>query len=105
MFQSGPYRDAYMIHGLDPRKDSKWARYQTVFFNFRGGNVRSRVQEPVEDLLKNSNNHLFTGKDVNTLVACYSCADILDPILRKLLDESPLREKFHVCAVEEVADE
>ena len=105
MFQSGPYRDAYMIHGLDPRKDPKWARYQTVFFNFRGGNVRSRVQEPVEDLLKNVNNHLFTGKDLNNQVTCYSCADILDPILRKLLDESPLREKFHVCTIEEVADE
>jgi general transcription factor 3C polypeptide 5 (transcription factor C subunit 1) len=104
MFQSGPYRDAYMIHGLDPRKDSKWARYQTVFFNFRGVKGR-KVQESVEDLLKNSNNHLFTGRDINSQVVCYSCADIVDPILRKLLDESPLRETFHVSLLMRMANE
>jgi len=99
MFKSGPFRDAYVVLGVDPRKDSKWAKYQTAIFNFRTGKWRNKaiIQEDAEKLWQARENHLFTGKEVGTKVVSYCFMDILDPILRKLLDESPLREKFHVC--------
>ena len=98
MFKSGPFRDAYVVLGVDPRKDSKWAKYANSIFNFRTGKWKNKavVQEDVKGLWEGRNNHLFTGKEVNTKVVAYGFIDILDPILRKLLDESPLREKFHV---------
>lgn len=107
MFKSGPFRDAYVVLGLDPRKDSKWARYQTAIFNFRTGKWRNKaiIQEDAEKLWQGRENHLFTGKEVGTKVVSYSFMDILDPILRKLLDESPLREKFHVSSFVFGADE
>lgn len=97
MFKSGPFRDAYVVFGVDPRKDSKWAKYQTAIFNFRTGKWRTKeAVEEAKDIWESRNSHLFTGKDVNTKVVSYSFADITDPVLRKLLDESPLRDKFHV---------
>ena len=97
MFRSGPFRDAYVRHGIDPRKEAKWAGYQTAIFNFRTGNWRNQYIAPTETTDEiNTKSHLFTGKDVGTKVLCFSFADILDPLVRKVLDESPLREKFDV---------
>src|SRR5438045_3631150 len=41
MFKSGPFRDAYVILGVDPRKEQKWAIYQTAIFHFRTGKWRN----------------------------------------------------------------
>jgi general transcription factor 3C polypeptide 5 (transcription factor C subunit 1) len=99
MFKSGPYRDAYVVYGVDPRKEAKWAPYQTAVFNFRTGMWRNKAkpQEDVDSLIEGRRSHIFTGRDVNTKVVYYSFVDIEDPLLRKLIDESPLRDKFHVC--------
>jgi general transcription factor 3C polypeptide 5 (transcription factor C subunit 1) len=98
MFKSGPYRDAYVAHGLDPRKDAKYAPYQTAIFNFRTNMWRNKAQpqEEVQEMVHNRTSHIFTGKDVGTKVVAYAFIDITDPMLRKLIDEAPLREKFHV---------
>ena len=98
MFKSGPYRDAYVVFGVDPRKDQKWAKYQTAIFNFRTYKWRNKAigQTNIDKLLDGRNNHLFTGKELHTQVVSYCFADILDPMLRKLIDESPLRDKFDV---------
>lgn len=93
LFRSGPFRDMYVVYGLDPRKDKKWAGYQSVFFNFRKTRGEDRIKEENE---KMTQSHLFTGKEVNTKVVCYCLCDIVDPMLRKIIDGSPLREEFHV---------
>jgi general transcription factor 3C polypeptide 5 (transcription factor C subunit 1) len=95
MFRSGPFRDAYVLFGIDPRKESKWARYQTSTFYFRDGKDKPKT-ESVEQLLNERKNHLFTGKEMESQISGYLFEDILDPMLRKLIDESPLREKFNV---------
>jgi general transcription factor 3C polypeptide 5 (transcription factor C subunit 1) len=99
MFRSGPFKDAYVAFTIDPRKEAKWAAYQTAGFNFRTGNWRNQYVVPDTVLATeeiNTKSHLFTGKDVGTKIVCYSFVDILDPLVRKVLDESPLREKFDV---------
>jgi len=100
MFKSGPFRDAYVVFGLDPRKEQTWAKYQTAFFSFRQGKARVARGEDGDGqgVWEMRNNHLFTGKDVGTKVVCYSFVDIVDPMVRKVIDESPFREKFHVPA-------
>lgn len=96
MFRSGPFRDAHVVHGLDPRKDKKWAPYQTLIFNFR--RLKPEVTEVKEEDEEEGQreSHVFTGKEVNTPVVCYCLCDIVDPILRKIIEESPLRDQFHV---------
>jgi len=100
MFRSGPFRDAYVLFGIDPRKEAKWSNYQTAAFNFRTGKWRNKsvVQDDMKRLWEMRNSHVFTGKDVDTQVLLYCFVDIEDPMLRKLIDESPLREKFHVSS-------
>ena len=95
MFRSGPYRDAYVAHGIDPRKDNKWAVYQTVMFAFRGIRGAHKANEEDEE----REPHIFTGKEVNTRVGIYSLCDVHDPLLRGIVDGSPLREQFHVFLV------
>jgi general transcription factor 3C polypeptide 5 (transcription factor C subunit 1) len=98
MFKSGPFRDAYVVFGLDPRKDPKWATYQTANFNFRTGKWQNKAppMEDADSLVEGRRSHLFTGKDLFPKVVYYSFVDIEDPLLRGVLDESPLRDKFHV---------
>ena len=96
MFKSGPFRDAYVVYGLDPRKDRKWAKYQTVALNLRREQKKSHRVKTVEELWEGRFNHLFTGTELFTFTVTYSFADLVDPILKKLLDESPLLETFHV---------
>jgi hypothetical protein len=90
MFRSGPFRDAYCTLGIDPRKDSKWAGYQTLIFNFR------KMAKPNEEEEEQRQSHIFTGKDLNIRVVCFALCDIEDPMLRRIIDESPLRDQFHV---------
>lgn len=87
-----------MIYGVDPRKEQKWASYQTAIFHFRTGNWRNQyaVAETSSSEKINTKSHLFTGKDVGTKVVCFCFMDILDPMVRRVLDGSPLREKFDV---------
>lgn len=99
MFRSGPFKDAYVAFSIDPRKEAKWAQYQTAAFNFRTGTWRNQYVVPDTALSTeeiNTKSHLFTGKDVGTKIVCFSFVDILDPLVRQILDESPLREKFDV---------
>jgi general transcription factor 3C polypeptide 5 (transcription factor C subunit 1) len=99
MFRSGPFRDAYVRHGIDPRKEAKWAGYQTTIFNFRTGHWRNQYVAPDTTVSLseiNTKSHLFTGKDVGTKIVCFAFVDILDPLVRKVIDESPLRDKFDV---------
>ena len=98
MFKSGPYRDAYVLFGIDPRKESKWAKYQTAIFYFRSGHKPKQweSQNNVERLWRERRNHVFTGKEVGCQVGSFLFEDILDPMLRRIIDESSLRDKFHV---------
>jgi general transcription factor 3C polypeptide 5 (transcription factor C subunit 1) len=97
VFRSGAFRDSYVVLGLDPRRDKKWARYQTVSVNLRGSR-KSNVSKTVDELWKGRFNHLFTGKEVYNFAVFYSLADIVDPQLKKFLDESPLLDSYHVRA-------
>jgi RNA polymerase III transcription factor (TF)IIIC subunit HTH domain len=90
MFRSGPFRDMHVVHGLDPRKDSKWAGYQGVIFNFRTMPVKGG------DGTEETTSHLFTGRNLYCQVVQYCMVDVLDPMLRSIIDESHLREEFHV---------
>jgi general transcription factor 3C polypeptide 5 (transcription factor C subunit 1) len=99
MFRSGPFKDAYVSFSIDPRKECRWAAYQTAGFNFRTGTWRNQYVVPDTSLSTeevNTKSHLFTGRDVGTKIVCFSFVDILDPLVRKVLDNSPLREKFDV---------
>jgi general transcription factor 3C polypeptide 5 (transcription factor C subunit 1) len=101
MWKSGPFRDAYVVFGIDPRKEKKWAGYQTAIFSFRGDSKDGKKVKEDEGLGVGTGegevkSHLFTGREVNIRGASFCFQDVTDPMLRKILDDAVLRDKFHV---------
>ena len=103
MFRSGPWRDAVVKFGVDPRSDPKYRIYQTMTFQID--------EKEVEDLempnpggqkrrrkVKNSLSHLFDGKAVVLDGKVWQVCDIVDPLLKSLLDTDDLRDECHVSA-------
>jgi len=107
MFVSGPWRDALVKYGLDPRTDPKYRIYQTMVFQFeteakekirqRGGNQTSggfKEGKRPADLDRRS--HIFDGITVPVEGRVYQVCDILDPMVQKMLATPDIRKQCHV---------
>lgn len=117
-FRRGPWRDALVKYGVDPRKDASFRKYQTVFFKIvderaiegvdEEGNAdghwhdirseytrRSMQERDVEHHLRTS--HLFDGQSLSLDGKIWQVCDITGPpFLRKLLDTDNLRSECDV---------
>ena len=104
MFSSGPWRDAVVRFGVDPRKDPKYRIYQTMMFMLEKEPKDSRAKyvrtknDPVVviNAAKKKNSHIFDGKNVTLDGKVWQVCDITDPFLKDLLGTSNLREDCHV---------
>lgn len=99
-FASGPWREALVKWGVDPRKDPKYRDYQTIsFLSFKKiGTARSRFRfdEHVRELAKKSpeelrSEHIFDGQKVGHTGNIFQFCDITDPMIRKILDTDGVR--------------
>lgn len=107
-FRSGPWRDALVAYGLDPRKDKKYRIYQTLFFQtvFRDAasqaasrtndapNKRIRPDHYRKDTSESQTPaHVFDGTSITRNGKAWQVCDVIDPVLKGLFDTSVLREK------------
>lgn len=94
VFRSGPWRDALVSFGVDPRTDPKYRAYQTLVFKitFRGEDrdpakwnrsIRATVGWG-DDQIRTT--HLFDGVNVFPDGKVWQVCDIVDPQLRSILD-------------------
>ena len=109
-FKGGPWRDAMVRYGVDPRSDPQYRIYQTLIFKLhktRMGNVGSswqavrRAEVAVtnygkfwEDKRKNNaprDTHIFDGDSYNTDGKVWQVCDITDPLLKRLFDQAQVR--------------
>ena len=106
MFRSGPWRDALVKFGVDPRTDPKYRIYQTMMFQvdvapnrikskkpgacYGWGGVRrkSRRQDPTS--------HIFNGVSVSKEGKIFQVCDITDPMIKSLLSTTHIRDKCEV---------
>ncbi len=114
-FKGGPWRDAMVRYGVDPRSDPKYRIYQTLIFKLhktRVGNVGSswqavrRAEVAVtnygkfwEDKRKNNaprDTHIFDGDSYNTDGKVWQVCDITDPLLRKLFEQAEVRPEVDI---------
>ncbi|MCJ1247911.1 tau 95 subunit of transcription factor TFIIIC [Trapelia coarctata] len=104
MFVSGPWRDALVKYGVDPRTDPKYRIHQTMVFQFeteakekikqsRGG---FKERKKPADLDRRS--HIFDGINVSVEGRVYQVCDILDPMVQKMLATPDIRERCHIEA-------
>ncbi|KAI0845549.1 RNA polymerase III transcription factor IIIC subunit-domain-containing protein [Daldinia vernicosa] len=99
-FRGGPWRDAFIKYGVDPRPDPSFRIYQTLAFKLernivgtkkipwevvRKGQTKRRMRE-------NSDSHLWNGEDYSTDGKFWQVCDITDPFVRGIIDRAPLRD-------------
>jgi general transcription factor 3C polypeptide 5 (transcription factor C subunit 1) len=104
-FRDGPFKDAIIQFGLDPRKDPKYRMYQTIYFQLAEREVRdpnapwTGTFKPAKTpkRAKRSNDklsHFFDGRDVAVDGKIWQMCDVTDPLLAKLIKEAPISETF-----------
>ena len=110
MFSAGPFRDAIIKFGVDPRKDPACAKYQTLWFQLPGetGYGRSKGMENTPSRLngkssrapkvrtKSKESHIFDGKTLFRDGKTWQICDITDPPLKGFIDDAPLRDECDV---------
>ena len=102
-FDSGPWRDAIVKFGVDPRKDPSLRKYQTMTFMLDKEDLikeKSTTRKPLRfgsSDLGSRDTHIFDGKTVNLDGKVWQVCDITDPLLRSLLSTTDIREDCHVC--------
>lgn len=106
-FKGGPWRDAVVRYGYDPRKDPNSRIYQTLIFRLRRLEV-GQMGEMWQDIRKrdlagtkgtmdaNTKSHLFDGKTYSEDGKVWQVCDLTDPLLAKLLAEAPTRPQCDV---------
>ncbi|KAI0205257.1 hypothetical protein F4808DRAFT_278645 [Astrocystis sublimbata] len=99
-FRGGPFRDAIVKYGIDPRHDPKYRQYQTLSFklskNFVGstklpwqtirrGQVRNywKISDP--------NSHIWDGESYSTDGKLWQVCDITDPFMLDIIASAPVR--------------
>ena len=110
MFSSGPWRDAVVKYGIDPRTDPIYRIYQTLVFKMKLEHAPKRAQRAGVQGYNISNrggardainvpersSHLFDGKSVSKEGRTWQVCDVVDPPLKKVLATQNLRRKCDV---------
>lgn len=100
-FHGGPWRDANIKLGVDPRKDPQYRIYQTLIFKIlhirnpktlRGGWVMSDLGDDVVQRGRRET-HIFDGKSFCMDGRLWQICDITDPIMLKVFSTDVLREE------------
>ncbi|KAK3359734.1 RNA polymerase III transcription factor IIIC subunit-domain-containing protein [Lasiosphaeria hispida] len=109
-FKGGPWRDALVRYGLDPRADPKYRIYQTLIFKLhktRIGTVGRSWQAVRRNEVRVTNfgkywreigddngpidTHVFDGEAFSTDGKVWQVCDITDPLLAKLFADAEVR--------------
>ncbi|KAI9798644.1 MAG: tau 95 subunit of transcription factor TFIIIC [Piccolia ochrophora] len=109
MFRSGPWREALVRYGIDPRLDPQYRVYQTLTFQItlrdrkesRGGtgekwlDERTRYTRATRGQIKDKASHVFDGRHIALDGKVWQVCDISDPLLASLLSTTNLRSACH----------
>jgi general transcription factor 3C polypeptide 5 (transcription factor C subunit 1) len=109
-FRSGPWKDALIKYGLDPRKDPKYRFYQKEMWKMEGP-VTSSVppmgarydrfgvgewEKATPSVPHPSETYIFDGSNLHTGGSVWQFCDITDPQIKTILDTPRIRKTFHV---------
>ena len=117
MFENGPWRDACVKYGLDPRTDLAYRQYQTVTFMLDPHPLRRRRKAEMEganiasDTIrkKPGRNHVFDGRSLSLDGKTWQICDITDPQIRRIASTPHVRHTcdkhsgfFHDCTLSKI---
>lgn len=99
-FESGPWREALIAWGVDPRKDPHYRKYQTVSFMSYKKRGTSRHHDAfdkhVQELSRMTaeqlkHQHIFDGIHASETGNTFQFCDITDPLLANMLATDDIR--------------
>jgi len=103
-FKGGPFRDAVIKYGVDPRLNHKYRIYQTVFFKLhdepsKGSlqpwrDARTNIPLSVNSVRVDSTTHLFDGKNFSLDGKVWQLCDVTDPLIFGIIHNAAIREVF-----------
>jgi general transcription factor 3C polypeptide 5 (transcription factor C subunit 1) len=99
---SGPWKMTWIKFGVDPKSDSKYRFYQALDTRnqFKVGWLRAKPKFTLQKTEKQMDvfrSHIFDGKDILESTSLFQMCDLLDPILKELVDTKEfLRDECHV---------
>ncbi|PMD37773.1 hypothetical protein L207DRAFT_464242 [Hyaloscypha variabilis F] len=104
-FRDGPFKDAIIKFGIDPRKDPQYRMYQTIYFQLAERDVkdpsapwlgvRKSTKTPKQSKRSNDKlSHFFNGRDVAVDGKIWQMCDVTDPLLARLIRDAPISEVF-----------
>ena len=110
MFSSGPWRDAVVKYGVDPRMDPKFRIYQTLVFKMKLSDEPKKAQKAGQQRHNNSTrggardainvplerSHMFDGKTVSKEGRTWQVCDVVDPPLKRILATENIRSSCDV---------
>ncbi|KAI1639734.1 RNA polymerase III transcription factor IIIC subunit-domain-containing protein [Biscogniauxia mediterranea] len=99
-FRGGPWRDAIVKYGVDPRSDPKYSVYQTLAFKLARNTV-GMVKLPWQTIRKGQvqkhnknqdrNSHMWDGESYSTDGKFWQICDITDPFVLRMIKQAPLQ--------------
>jgi general transcription factor 3C polypeptide 5 (transcription factor C subunit 1) len=101
-FRGGPFRDAIVKYGVDPRHDPKYRQYQTLSFKLAKNLVGSTKlpwqmirRGQVKSYTKNEdpNSHIWDGESYSTDGKLWQICDITDPFIVEMISNAPYRSE------------
>lgn len=99
-FESGPWREALIKWGVDPRTDPMYRKYQTVSFLSYSKPGKARHEKTFEAHIQElkqmsqeelSTQHIFDGQTASTTGSLFQFCDITDPLIADILSTSDIR--------------
>jgi len=100
-FETGPWKEALITWGLDPRTNPQFRHFQTVsFLSYKKtGTARHHTafDKHVQALARRDaaslrNQHVFDGVNVSWTGNLFQFCDITDPFIRQILDTDNIRD-------------
>ncbi|KAI1819161.1 hypothetical protein F4861DRAFT_528025 [Xylaria intraflava] len=101
-FRGGPFRDAIVKYGIDPRYDPKYRKYQTLSFKLAKNLVGSTKvpwqtirRGQVKSYTKNDDptSHIWDGESYSTDGKLWQICDITDPFMVDIIANAPVRSE------------
>ncbi|KAJ2972562.1 hypothetical protein NUW58_g9160 [Xylaria curta] len=101
-FRGGPFRDAIVKYGIDPRQDPMYRQYQTLSFKLAKNLVGSTKvpwqtirRGQVKSYTKNDDptSHIWDGESYSTDGKLWQICDITDPFMIDIISNAPIRSE------------
>jgi general transcription factor 3C polypeptide 5 (transcription factor C subunit 1) len=97
IFRGGPFKDALIQYGLDPRSDPFYRVFQVTQVQIPGTDRKlSRFGAGPPKGKDKLLTYVFDGTEIYTDAKVFHFCDITDPVLQKLISNAPVAEKFDV---------